>query len=133
MGKDLKAVFKILDDMEKRMKFNENRIKMLVDSMTSSKDIEKSLDVLYKKMNREVVESQNVSSKTQRREIEMSEKLAIAREKEMKREYEKQDKMMDAIYKEHDKIAKDAVRKAEMVTLQTRVIALEAQVKALSK
>ncbi|MGC1505787.1 MAG: hypothetical protein WA782_16785 [Sulfitobacter sp.] len=133
MADDLKAVTKMVADMEKRMKHNEDRIKVLVDSMTSSKDIDKALAVHFKKMNQEIQDSTHISMKSMERKIELSDKLADAREKEAKRSYEQQIKMVEEVQKDQNKIGKDAVRQAEMAVLKSRVATLEAQVKALSK
>ncbi len=133
MADELKAVTKMVADMEKRMKHNEDRIKVLVDSMTSSKDIDKALAVHFKRMNQEIQDSAHISMKSMERKIELSDKLADAREKEAKRSYEQQVKMVAEVQKDQNKIGKDAVRQAEMAALKSRVATLEAQVKALSK
>ncbi len=134
MAKDIKELSKITYDMEKRLKFNEARIKALADAMTSSKDIEKYLDVLYNKMGRELSETEMVSRKLQDRQHEMSEKAYKAREKESRKEWERgnaaMQKEVDGYAKEAEKMAKDSVRKAEMTAMAARIANLEAQVKA---
>lgn len=133
MADDLKAVTKMVADMEKRMKHNEDRIKVLVDSMTSSKDINDLLKAHYKKMNQEIQDNAKISMKSMERQVELSDKLADAREKEVKRSSEQNIKMLEEVRKEQSKIGKDAVRQAEMAVLKSRVATLESLVKALSK
>jgi len=134
MADDIKSLAKKNADLEKRLKLAEAKIKALADNMTSSKDIEKYLDVLHKKMKSE----QNVSEKTLNREMELSNRAQEAREKERDKAWDKDSKLIqkenDIIHKEMEKMAKDSVRQAEMNMILNRLATVEALVKtALSR
>ena len=102
MAEDIKKIAKSVSDMEKRLKFVEDRGKILADSITSSKDIEKLLDLQYKKMSNDP----EFSNKAVQRELELKDKLQDAQFKE-------QDKEAQKIQKQVEKMNKDLVSEAK--------------------
>jgi hypothetical protein len=63
MVDDIKLLTKKCTDLEKRLRFAEAKLKVVADAMTSPKDIENYLDVLHKKMGREMAVNESVSRK----------------------------------------------------------------------
>ncbi|QEW21068.1 hypothetical protein LA6_003271 [Marinibacterium anthonyi] len=127
MKDDLKSLAKRLDtlekslklaDLDKRMKFAEDRIRVLADSLTSSKDVEKMLDVYYKRMTNDP----NISNKVLMREVELSNKARESRDKEMDREWEKENQRID---KETRRIQKDLERLNRETVSEARLKAIE--------
>jgi hypothetical protein len=119
LAKRVSAIEKTLTTMEKRLKFVEDRGKVLADSLTSSKDIEKLLDVHYKKMSNDPA----VSNKQVMREMELSEKLRDAERKARDKEDEK-------YRKEAEKISKTYATEADRRLLEARLTTVEAMVRA---
>jgi hypothetical protein len=120
--KQLKALWKAIGDIEKRLKFVEDRGKVLADSLTSPKDLEKLMDVHIDKMVRE----QKDTMKATERRMEIQEKLYGAQEKQWKKEAEK-------LSKEGEKQAKEAMKEFEKQRLDARLTTLEAIVAKLGK
>ena len=120
MAEDIKKIAKSVSDMEKRLKFVEDRGKILADSITSSKDIEKLLDLQYKKMSNDP----EFSNKAVQRELELKDKLQDAQFKE-------QDKEAQKIQKQVEKMNKDLVSEAKFQMLEARVKVLEALVSSI--
>lgn len=126
LGKRLTAVEKQLGDITKRLKFNEDRIKVLADSLTSEKDIEKLLETHYNKLDRD--RSEDMKSTTRR--MELQEKLLKARTLESKKEM---DKEVERVRQEAEAYAQTAMKQVEKSKLEARLIRLEAMVKSLGR
>ena len=137
MAEDIKSLTKKNADLEKRLKFTEAKIKVIADSMTSPKDIEKYLDVLEAKMEKDMKKGIQLSEKSLARELEVSEKLTDANDKQREKEYEadrqRYRKENEKYRKEMEQVSKDAIRQAEFISLTGRVIRLEAIVAGLTK
>lgn len=134
MAEDIKSLTKKCADLEKRLRFSEAKIKVLADTMTNARDIEKYLDVLYRKVGRE----RGMTEKAQMREMELQEKATEAREKEREREWDKewaaQDKMYQKEMTEMRKTVEKIQKDNELKVIQARLSAVEAMAKAaLSK
>ena len=122
LGKRLTAVEKQLGDITKRLKFNEDRIKVLADSLTSEKDIEKLLDTHISKMDRERADDM----KSTMRRMDLKEKLVEAQKRESQKEIEKYRQDAEAQ-------AKAAIKDFEKSKLEARLIRLEALMKTLGR
>ena len=122
MAEDIKSLTKKIVDLEKRLKVAESKVKVLADSMTSAKDIDKLLEIHQKKMSKD----QELSAKDLTREIELSDKLREAERKERDKEYEK-------MRKEMDKMNKTLVQEAELKVIKSRLATVEALVQAALK
>ena len=135
MKDDLKYLAKRLDtlekslklaDLDKRMKFAEDRIRVLADSLTSSKDVEKMLDVYYKRMSNDP----NISNKVLMREVELSNKARESRDKEMDREWEKENQRIDKetrrIQKDLERLNRETVSEARLKAIEMRLGIVEA-------
>ncbi|MAY86398.1 MAG: hypothetical protein CML02_06770 [Pseudooceanicola sp.] len=122
LGKRLTAVEKQLGDITKRLKFNEDRIKVLADSLTSEKDIEKLLDTHISKMDRERADDM----KSTMRRMDLQEKLVEAQKRESQKEIEKYRQDAEAQ-------AKAAIKDFEKSKLEARLIRLEALMKTLGR
>ncbi|MAC81730.1 MAG: hypothetical protein CML66_27145 [Rhodobacteraceae bacterium] len=135
MKDDLKSLAKRLDtlekslklaDLDKRMKFAEDRIRVLADSLTSSKDVEKMLDVYYKRMSNDP----NISNKVLMREVELSNKARESRDKEMDREWEKENQRIDKetrrIQKDLERLNRETVSEARLKAIEMRLGIVEA-------
>ena len=133
MAEDIKSLTKKCTDLEKRLKFAEAKIKVIADSMTSAKDIEKYLDVLETKMEKDMRKGIEVTEKAFTRENEMSQTVMDANEKEHEKERLQQRKEGDKIRKEMDAFAKESVRQAEFTIVQARLATLESMVAGLRK
>lgn len=133
MADDIKSLTKKCVDLEKRLKFAEAKIKVVADAMTSAKDIEKFLNVLQDKMEKDFKKGIETSEKTLNREFEMSNKSTDAYNKEKEKEYQKHRKENEKIGKEMDKMAKESVRQAEFSMIMARLGALEAQVAGIRR
>lgn len=140
MVDDIKSLAKKYADLEKRLKFSEAKIKVVADSLTSAKDIEKYLDVLQRKIEKDMRKGIEVSEKANMREFDMSQKALDARDKENEKEYQQQRKEDEKIRKENEKFRKaverqmkESIRQSEFITLQARIAALEGMVAALGK
>lgn len=130
MAEDIKSLTKKCADLEKRLRFSEAKIKVLADTMTNPRDIEKYLDVLYKKVGRE----RGMSEKAQMREMELQDKAQEAREKEREKEWAAQDKMYQKEMTEMRKTVEKIQKDNELKVIQARLSAVEAMAKAaLSK
>ncbi|MBB94653.1 MAG: hypothetical protein CML68_08630 [Rhodobacteraceae bacterium] len=126
MADDIKALTKRVAQLEKqlkqldterRLRFAEDRIKVLTDSLTSSKDIEKILEAYYRRMSADP----QFSNKVVMREYELSEKAREARD----REYQKD---MDRYDKELMRMSKETASEAQIRAIEMRLTSLEAQV-----
>jgi hypothetical protein len=135
MAEDIKSLTKKIVDLEKRLKFNENKIKALADNMTNPRDIERYLDVLQVKMGKDFDKGLKNNEKAVNREFEISIRAQDARDKARDKEWENETnkirKENDKYRKEADKIAKDNVRRAELGVIQSRLATLESMVKSL--
>ncbi|MBL4766440.1 MAG: hypothetical protein JKY94_01765 [Rhodobacteraceae bacterium] len=133
MADDIKSLTKKCVDLEKRLKFAEAKIKVVADAMTSAKDIDKFLDVLQDKMEKDFKKGIETSEKTLNREFEMSQKSTDTYNKEKEREYQKQRKEDEKFNKEMEKMSNDSVRQAEFSMIMARLANLEAQVAGLRR
>jgi vacuolar-type H+-ATPase subunit I/STV1 len=137
MAEDIKSLTKKIAELEKRLKFNDNKIKALADNMTDSKSIEKYVDVLQKKIDKDASKGRDVSEKAITREIELVERATEAREKARDKDYERENRKWrkegEKAQKDMEKMVKDSVRQGEMAVIEGRLKALEAIVAALSK
>ncbi|MEW9921674.1 hypothetical protein AB2B41_18860 [Marimonas sp. MJW-29] len=100
--KQIKLIWKELsrlNDIEKRLKFVEERGKVLADSLTSEKDLEKLMDVHIKKLERD----QQDSMKATERRMEIQQKIYEAQEKKWDKENEKYRKESEKMLKEVEK------------------------------
>lgn len=129
MAEDLKSLSKKLATQEKqiadilkRLKFNEDRIKVLADSLTSEKDIEKLLDVHFDKLSRE----QNDNYKANTRRMELNEKRMDAADKAREKE-------MDQARKEAEAYADKAMKDFEKSKLEARLTVIEAKLASLGR
>lgn len=120
--KQLKDIWKAIADIQKRLKFVEERGKVLADSLTSSKDIDKLIDVHVRKMER----SRSEDMKATERRFELSDKLVAAQEKESEKGFERQ-------RKEAERITRDAIKDIEKQKLDARLTALEARVASMGR
>ncbi|MFT5614414.1 MAG: hypothetical protein ACI8Q6_001691 [Granulosicoccus sp.] len=111
MGEDIKSLTKKNDDLEKRLKLAEAKIKALADNMTNSKDIKNYMLVV----NREATDRKKGMDRIE----ELFRKKAEAQAKEWEKEMEKN--------------TKDSVRKTEFLIIDARLKAVEAMVRTLSK
>lgn len=114
-----KGLKKLQADTEKRLKFAEDRIKILTDALTTSKDVEKILDAYHKRMGNDP----NFSNKYTMREFELSEKARTLRERELDKELAKRDK-------EIAQLEKKMMTEAQAKQLEARLSQLEAKVAA---
>lgn len=130
MVDDVKSLAKKNADLEKRLKFAEAKIKVLADSMTSAKDIEKYLDVLHNKMSSDMQSNIKISEKAVMRAHEISKKATDADIKEYDQAAEKH--YMQA-KKEMEKFQKQSVRQAEFSILQSRIMVLETLVASIRR
>lgn len=114
-----KKVAKLISDLEKRLKFVEDRGKVLADTITSSKDIEKLLDVHTKR----ILSDPAVSNKQIERYQELAEKQREADRKEWEKALDHQDK-------EQEKLQKKFATEADKARLEARLALLEKKVNA---
>ncbi|MFC4671780.1 hypothetical protein ACFO5X_24730 [Seohaeicola nanhaiensis] len=126
LEKDVAALSKSMDDVLKRLRYNEDRIKILADALTSEKDIEKLLDALYSKMSREAEDTVKSTYNDTVREMELREKRDAARNKEYDAELQK-------ARKESEKYTDEAVKQFEKMRIETRLQVLEAKVASLGR
>ena len=119
MGADVKKLEKTIATLEKRLRLAEDRIKVLSDSLTSPKDIERMLDVLDRKWQRD----KKATEKEIMRSQQLSERLDQARDKQW-------DKENDRRRKEMDKLNKQYARQAELDMIKTRLTVGESLVRA---
>ena len=127
--KQLKQILKFEGDLERRVKFVEERGKVLADSLTKGKDLEKLLEVHQRKMMREFEQGQKDSWERQKateRRLDIREKREQAFERENQKEHEKN-------RKEAEKYADEQWKQWEKQRLDTRLATLEATVAALQK
>jgi len=115
MAEDIKSLTKKNADLEKRLKIAEAKIKALADNMTNPKDIEKFISVVQRE--------QTDFDKRLKRETELQRKAGDLERKQTEKE---NDKLM----KDIDKQNKDFVRAAELQIINSRLITVEALVKA---
>lgn len=119
MAKDIKQLEKIIADQAKRLKLAEDRIKVLSDSLTNPRDIEKMLEVLDRKWQRD----QSATDKEIERSRQLSEKLHEAERKRRDKEDEK-------FRKDMDKMNKEFVARAELDVIRARLSTVEKLVQA---
>ena len=119
MAKDIKQLEKIITDQAKRLKLAEDRIKVLSDSLTQPKDIQKMLEVLDRKWQRD----QSATDKEIERSRQLSEKLYEAERKHRDKEDEK-------FRKEMDKMNKDFANQTELDVIKARLANVEKLVQA---
>ncbi|GHF67940.1 hypothetical protein [Seohaeicola zhoushanensis] len=126
LEKDVASLSKDLADVLKRLRYNEDRIKILADALTSEKDIEKLLDALYDKMSREASDNVKSTYNDTVREMELREKREAARNKEFDAEIEKSKK-------EAQKYTDEALKEFEKMKIESRLQVLEAKVASLGR
>lgn len=130
MADDIKSLSKKNTELEKRLKFAEAKIKILADSMTSPKDIEKYLNLLEVKIEKDTKKEILVSQKAQGRAAEVASQAidAVIREQEKDRKKENQQQIKD-----FEKMQKEAIRRTEFNIMLSRIATLEAMVAGLSR
>ncbi|MCB1343139.1 MAG: hypothetical protein KDK24_19130 [Pseudooceanicola sp.] len=126
LEKDVAALVKDMADVKKRLSYNEDRIKILADALTSEKDIEKLLDALYAKMSREAEDTVKSTYNDTVREMELREKRDAARNKELDAEFDK-------TRKESEKYTDEAMKQIEKMKIESRLQVLEAKVASLGR